>query len=155
MLQRCIARAAGAPAKLARGLAGTPYGAMSVGVPKETAFLEARVSQTPETVGLLVKEGFKVKVEKGAGVAASFPDAAYAAAGAELVDRDGAFAASIVTKVAIPTEEELKAVGCARTTRINRRARASGRARASHTRAAASRHEPRLRAPRLSIGGAA
>ena len=81
-----------------RGLAGIPYSELSVGVPKETAERERRVSQTPETVTKLVKEGFTVLVERGAGVQADFSDSAYAAAGAKLVSRDEAFKASLVTK---------------------------------------------------------
>ncbi|KAJ1623681.1 alanine dehydrogenase/PNT, N-terminal domain-containing protein [Pavlovales sp. CCMP2436] len=109
-----LARRGGATRLLARSLsaaAGKPYAQLSVGVPKETVFLERRVSQTPETVAGLVKEGFVVKVERGAGAAAAFPDAAYVAAGAELVDAAGAFGASIVTKVAVPTAEEAKSIG--------------------------------------------
>jgi NAD(P) transhydrogenase subunit alpha len=112
MLLRHIARGR---SRLARALssapAGKPYAQLSVGVPKETVFLEKRVSQTPETVAGLVKEGFVVKVERGAGAGAAFPDAAYVAAGAELTDAAGAFGASIVTKVAVPTAEEAKSIG--------------------------------------------
>ena len=57
---------------------------MRVGVPKETAAGEQRVALVPDAVARL--EGFTVVVERGAGVAAGFPDAAYAEAGAELVD---------------------------------------------------------------------
>lgn len=94
-----------------RGLKSTPYGELTIGVPKETAHLERRVSQTPESVAKLTKEGFNVVVEKGAGELSSFPDAAYAAAGAKIVDRDTAFGASLVTKVAVPTPDEAKKVG--------------------------------------------
>jgi len=94
-----------------RHLQSIPYSELSVGVPKETAALERRVAQTPETVGKLVKAGFTVKVEKGAGLGASFSDSAYEAAGASIVDRDTAFGTSLVTKVAVPTPEEAKLVG--------------------------------------------
>ena len=95
----------------ARRVSGVPYSELSIGVPKETAALEKRVSQTPESVAKLVKEGFTVKVEKGAGAGASFSDAAYTAAGASIVDREAAFGASMVTKVVAPTPEEAKLVG--------------------------------------------
>lgn len=101
----------GGRARFSRALSGVPYSKMSVGVPKETAHLEKRVAQTPETVQGLVKEGFTVNVEKGAGEGASFPDAAYAAAGAKLTDTAGAYASTIITKVAVPTAEEAKLIG--------------------------------------------
>jgi len=65
-------------------------------LPPIQAALERRVAQTPETVGKLVKAGFTVKVEKGAGLGASFSDSAYEAAGASIVDRDTAFGTSLV-----------------------------------------------------------
>jgi len=81
-------------------------------VPKETTPLERRVSQTPESVAKLIKEGFStVLVESGAGAGASFNDAAYVAAGARIVDRAEAFSASLVTKVNVPTPEEAAMVG--------------------------------------------
>jgi hypothetical protein len=115
LVQKFIMRGLVVRRSLARSLCtsirGTPYAELSIGVPKETAALERRVSQTPETVGKLVKEGFTVRVESGAGAAASFSDSAYAEAGAQLTDRAGAFSASLVTKVTVPTPEEAKLVG--------------------------------------------
>jgi NAD(P) transhydrogenase len=105
VVRRSLARS------LCTSIRGTPYAELSIGVPKETAALERRVSQTPETVGKLVKEGFTVRVESGAGAAASFSDSAYAEAGAQLTDRAGAFSASLVTKVTVPTPEDAKLVG--------------------------------------------
>jgi|SRR5437870_3932190 len=58
---------------------------MKIGVPKETAANERRVALVPDTAGRLVKTGFEVLVEQGAGAAAAFPDDAYRAAGAGLV----------------------------------------------------------------------
>ena len=89
---------------------GTPYSELTIGVPKETAHLEKRVAQTPESVTKLVKEGWNVLVEKGAGEGSSFSDAAYTAAGAQIVDKSAAFKASLVTKVAVPTAEEAKLI---------------------------------------------
>lgn len=93
-----------------RGLQGTPYSEITIGVPKETTPLERRVAQTPETVTKLTKEGFTVHVEAGAGVGSSFSDEAYTKAGAIIVDREKAFAATLVTKVAVPTPEEAKLI---------------------------------------------
>src|SRR3954469_7890862 len=55
---------------------------MRVGIPRETTQGERRVALVPETVGKLTAVGFELVVEQGAGTAASFPDDAYAAAGA-------------------------------------------------------------------------
>ena len=58
---------------------------MKVGVPREGREGERRVAATPETVGQLRDLGVDIEVEAGAGVAAGYPDAAYAAAGAQVV----------------------------------------------------------------------
>ena len=79
---------------------------MLIGVPAETTAGETRVAVTPETVKKLVASGHTLRVQSGAGVAASVTDAAYQAAGAEITDRAGAFAADIVLKVRTPGEEE-------------------------------------------------
>jgi NAD(P) transhydrogenase subunit alpha len=80
---------------------------MQIGVPRETAPGETRVAATPETVKKLVAQGHAVRVESGAGTAASATDAAYAAAGAEVVDRNAAFGAPLVLKVRSPSADEL------------------------------------------------
>jgi H+-translocating NAD(P) transhydrogenase subunit alpha len=80
---------------------------MHIGVPAETRTNEARVAATPETVKKYVSQGHRVTVQSGAGVAASFPDEAYEAAGAELVEARIAFGADLVLKVQSPTVSEL------------------------------------------------
>jgi H+-translocating NAD(P) transhydrogenase subunit alpha len=72
-----------------------------VGVPKESYPGERRVGLVPKVVPSLVKEGFEVVVETGAGVAAGYPDAHYAEKGAKiLADRAAVFsAADIVVQV--------------------------------------------------------
>ncbi|REM67156.1 NAD(P)(+) transhydrogenase (Re/Si-specific) subunit alpha, partial [Mycobacterium tuberculosis] len=47
-----------------------------------------------------------VRVQSGAGIAASATDGAYQAAGAEITDQTGAFSADMVLKVRTPTESE-------------------------------------------------
>ncbi|MGE5690138.1 MAG: Re/Si-specific NAD(P)(+) transhydrogenase subunit alpha [Pseudomonadota bacterium] len=59
---------------------------MRVGIPKETVAGEHRVALVPETVKKLAAAGIDVVVEPGAGEAASYPDAAYADAGATIGD---------------------------------------------------------------------
>ncbi|MDE3012284.1 MAG: Re/Si-specific NAD(P)(+) transhydrogenase subunit alpha [Pseudomonadota bacterium] len=58
---------------------------MKIGVPREVHAGERRVAATPETVQQLIKLGFAVSIEAGAGAAANFSDQAYAAAGAQLL----------------------------------------------------------------------
>ena len=59
---------------------------VTIGIARETAPGERRVAVTPETCRKLVAAGAKVRIERGLGAGAHFPDAAYAEAGAELVD---------------------------------------------------------------------
>src|SRR6478609_5290724 len=79
---------------------------MRIGVPLESALGETRVAVTPETAKKLVAQGHVVRVQSGAGVAASVTDAAYQAAGAEITDAAGAFGADIVLKVRSPDDRE-------------------------------------------------
>jgi NAD(P) transhydrogenase subunit alpha len=58
----------------------------------------------------LVKLGYRVLIEAGAGEKASFPDEEYAAAGAEVVDGATAWAAGIVARINPPTEGEIAAM---------------------------------------------
>ena len=77
---------------------------MRVAVLKERRADEARVAATPETAKKLIALGCTVAVESGAGLSAGFPDAEYAAAGAQ-VSPDAASAlagAGIVLKVRAP-----------------------------------------------------
>ncbi len=59
---------------------------MLIGVPKETFPGECRVALVPTTVIQLKKAKLEVVIEAGAGVAAGFPDPAYANAGAAILD---------------------------------------------------------------------
>jgi NAD(P) transhydrogenase len=88
---------------------GTPYSAMTVGIPKETFPLEKRVAATPESVQRLVKPGFNVVIEDGAGELSYYSNADYEKAGAKVVPADQVWKdADIVMKLRPPTEEELK-----------------------------------------------
>jgi proton-translocating NAD(P)+ transhydrogenase subunit alpha len=80
---------------------------MIVGVPKETAALERRVSVVPETLSKL-GPGTSVLVEKGAGESAGFPDSEYTAAGATIAgDANSLYSqADIILKVSTFTGEE-------------------------------------------------
>jgi NAD(P) transhydrogenase subunit alpha len=79
---------------------------MQIGVPAETLAGETRVAVTPETVKKLKSQGHTVRIQSGAGVAASVTDEAYAAAGADITDAAGALTCDLVLKVRTPTEAE-------------------------------------------------
>ncbi|MCW3491938.1 Re/Si-specific NAD(P)(+) transhydrogenase subunit alpha [Microbacterium sp. SSM24] len=68
---------------------------------------ENRVAATPTTVPKIIALGYEVVVESGAGAASSFPDAAYAAAGASVVDTAAAWAAPVILKVNAPSQGEI------------------------------------------------
>ncbi len=80
---------------------------MLIGVPRETAAGETRVAVTPETAKKLKAQGHTIRVQTGAGVAASATDDAYAAVGCEVVDAAGALGAELVLKVRSPSDAEL------------------------------------------------
>ena len=80
---------------------------MLIGVPAEINDGETRVAITPETAKKLIALGHTIRVQAGAGVAASVTDAAYVAIGAEVTDAAGAYAADIVLKVRCPLESEI------------------------------------------------
>ena len=81
---------------------------MIVGVPAEKKPGENRVALTPDGVHELVHHGARVLVEVGAGVSSAIVDADFSAAGAEMVDADGAWAADLVLKVKEPQPEEFR-----------------------------------------------
>ncbi len=80
---------------------------MLIGVPAETAAGETRVAVTPETAKKIIAQGHTVKVQSGAGLAASVTDAAYEAAGAQITDAASALGAELVLKVRAPSAAEL------------------------------------------------
>jgi len=83
---------------------------MKIGVPRETYAGERRVATTPDVAGELQKLGYSVVVEKGAGEAASYSDAAYAAAGCEIASSaaDIWSDADIILKVRAPDAKQAK-----------------------------------------------
>ena len=83
-----------------------------IAVTRERRDGETRVAATPETVKKLAGLGFSITVEAGAGVGASFPDADYQAAGAELAKSaaEALKTADVLLKVRGPSPEEIKAL---------------------------------------------
>lgn len=82
---------------------------MKIGAPKETAADEARVAMTPQSAKDLQKLGYECLIEKGAGVAAGFDDAAYEEAGVSVVTTAALWKdADVVAKVRPPSTAETK-----------------------------------------------
>ncbi len=83
--------------------------ALLIGVPKETAAEEKRVATVPDVVEKLIKLGFAVAVEGGAGDAANFADDTYRAAGAQVLPTAADLwgQADIVFKVRAPSPAEV------------------------------------------------
>ncbi|MEI2774390.1 MAG: Re/Si-specific NAD(P)(+) transhydrogenase subunit alpha [Tetrasphaera sp.] len=79
---------------------------MRIVVPKESRPGETRVAATPKSVEQLIKLGYDVAVESGAGHAAAYEDSAYAAAGADVVPAEQAYDGDIVFKINAPNDEE-------------------------------------------------
>ncbi|MGA8208579.1 MAG: Re/Si-specific NAD(P)(+) transhydrogenase subunit alpha [Nocardioidaceae bacterium] len=77
---------------------------MILGVLKEARPAETRVAATPTTVVQLIKLGYEVVVEPGAGAASTFPDGAYGEAGARLGDP---LLADVVLGVNAPSPAQL------------------------------------------------
>jgi len=86
-----------------------PYSELTIGIVTETFDGENRVSATPDSVTNLIKSGFTVIVQSGAGDNASFNDASYIEAGAiVLTDAEQIFQdADIITKIRPPNDNEV------------------------------------------------
>jgi NAD(P) transhydrogenase subunit alpha len=99
-----------APAALPAGESAPARAPLLIGVPKETVPGEKRVATVPDVVAKLVKLGFAVAVESGAGDASNFSDDTYRAVGAEVVpDAPQLWSRSdIVFKVRPPTPAEVQ-----------------------------------------------
>ncbi len=80
---------------------------MQIGIPREVSAGETRVAATPKTVAQLIKLGFSVAVEAGAGVKSSYPDAEFTAAGATVADEATVWASPVVAKINAPTDAEI------------------------------------------------
>ena len=84
---------------------------MQIGIPREIQDNENRVAATPNTVELLIKQGFDFLVENNAGAAASFSDQAYTDAGAVVsTDNNAIWQSDIIFKVNAPTDAEIELI---------------------------------------------
>jgi len=80
-----------------------------IGLPKEIALQENRISLTPDAVALLVNNGHEVWVESNAGAGSKFTDRAYSEAGAKIVySPQEVYKADFIMKIEPPTLEELE-----------------------------------------------
>ena len=97
------------PATANPSTSATPTTGQRIGVPREVFPGEKRVATVPEVVGKLIKLGFTVAVESGAGDAANCSDDSYRAAGAHIINDAASLWASsdIVFKVRGPATEEV------------------------------------------------
>ncbi len=77
---------------------------MKIAIPSEVHNNERRVAVTPDVAGQLIKLGFEVEVESGAGISASFSDASFASVGADIVTGTKTLweSADIILKVRAP-----------------------------------------------------
>jgi NAD(P) transhydrogenase subunit alpha len=84
---------------------------MIIGVTKETKFKENRVALTPEVIKDIVKKGFEVVVENGAGLNSFYSDESYTNAGARLSSKQEVFSKSdVVLRVNAPSPEEISSM---------------------------------------------
>jgi NAD(P) transhydrogenase subunit alpha len=81
-----------------------------IGIVAETAPGETRVAATPNTVQKLIRLGYEVVIEAGAGVRSSHTDGAYLVAGAQVVDHAEAWASDVVIKINPPSLEEIDSI---------------------------------------------
>lgn len=80
---------------------------MHIGIPKERLPNEGRLAATPQTVGQLLKLGFTVSVEQGAGQIANFADEAFIDAGASIQTTHDIWQNDLILKLHAPTDEEI------------------------------------------------
>lgn len=85
--------------------------ALHIGIPKERYYQEKRIALTPDSVQSLVNNGHRVLIESDAGENATFSDADYIKAGAEITtETDRVFKCPILLKVEPLSDEELNKV---------------------------------------------
>jgi alanine dehydrogenase len=82
---------------------------LSIGIPKESLYLENRIALVPHSVHNLVARGHHVLVESGAGEKSNFTDHNYSEAGAEICySKEKVYQAHVILKVSPPSLEELE-----------------------------------------------
>ena len=85
------------------------FKSLYIGIPKEISYQENRVSLSPDAVALLVSNGHKIVIEKGAGLNANFSDEDYSDSGATIVyNIKDVYKANVILKIEPPTTSEIK-----------------------------------------------
>jgi alanine dehydrogenase len=88
---------------------GRKKGKLIIGIPRETTYQENRVALSPDAVQFLSSNGHRILVESKAGESSRFTDNDYSEAGAEIAyDKSEVFKATIIIKVAPPSDEEIE-----------------------------------------------
>lgn len=80
---------------------------VSIGVLKETEAGELRCSASPDSIQKLIKQGYNVVVQEGAGARAQFSDAEYQAVGASIGSFEQVMSSNVITKIRPPNKDEL------------------------------------------------
>ena len=83
---------------------------MKISIPKETTLDETRVAATPQSVKELIKAGYEVNVEIGAGTSSFISDDNFKNAGANIVNTTNELFkdSDLIIKVAAPTNDEIE-----------------------------------------------
>ena len=83
---------------------------MKISIPKETIHDETRVAATPQSVKELIKAGYEVNIETGAGTSSFISDDNFKNAGANIVNTTNELFknSDIILKVAAPTSDEIE-----------------------------------------------
>jgi NAD(P) transhydrogenase subunit alpha len=83
---------------------------MKISIPKETIHDESRVAATPQSVKELIKAGYEVNIETGAGTSSFISDDNFKKAGANIVNSSKELFkdSDIIIKVAAPTSDEIE-----------------------------------------------
>ena len=94
----------------ARALVGKPLNEITIGVLREIDPEERRVAQVPSSIEKLIKQGYNVQVEDGAGLDGSFSNKDYENVGAKIVSSDEIYNSDVIVKVKPPTSDEIKRI---------------------------------------------
>jgi NAD/NADP transhydrogenase alpha subunit len=94
-------------ARTAKAQTARRFSSVKIGVLKE-AVGEQRVAMVPAVAEKLIKDGYAIQVEKGAGLISGFHDAQYTKAGCTVGDRAGVLDNQMIFSINPPLESELK-----------------------------------------------
>ena len=78
---------------------------MRIGIPKENNKYETRVAVVPISVPKLMKLGFEVVLEKGAGENSGYPDSEYEGKGARMASLEEVMNSELVASIDVPKFE--------------------------------------------------